>query len=196
MKISHQRTRVALYHPLRRTASLSVGLYIYPLLARAYPRRRELAPLWFPTSLMMVACYRHPHKLWPSILLCCSLSTLLGCLLLSSVDDTTFTSVAINIIEAIVGALLMRKLLPNYNPLQNLQDWVRLAVSCALIPPLVGGALVLMLAPGDEPLQTLIVWVQSEAIGALALVPLGMLYKITICCATATRSCCWKPSPR
>lgn len=178
MKISHQRTRVALYHPLRRTASLSVLAFIFTLFSLELTRAgASLAPLWFPTSLMMVACYRHPHKLWPWILLCCSLSTLLGCLLLSSVDDTTFTSVAINIIEAIVGALLMRKLLPNYNPLQNLQDWVRLAVSCALVPPLVGGALVLMLAPGDEPLQTLIVWVQSEAIGALALVPLGMLYK-------------------
>ena len=149
MKISQQRTRVALYHPLRRTASLSVLAFIFTLFSLELTRAgASLAPLWFPTSLMMVACYRHPHKLWPSILLCCSLSTLLGVLLLSSVDDTTFTSVAINIIEAIVGALLMRKLLPNYNPLQNLQDWVRLAGSCALIPPLVGGALVLMLAGG------------------------------------------------
>jgi integral membrane sensor domain MASE1 len=49
---------------------------------------------------------------------------------------------AINIIEACVGALLLRKLLPWYNPLQNLGDWVRLAIGSALIPPLVGGVLV------------------------------------------------------
>jgi integral membrane sensor domain MASE1 len=46
---------------------------------------------------------------------------------------------AINIIEACIGALLLRKLLPWYNPLQNLNDWVRLAIGSALIPPLVGG---------------------------------------------------------
>ncbi|WP_053075912.1 diguanylate cyclase [Pluralibacter gergoviae] len=178
MKISHQRTRVMLYHPLRRTASLSVLTFIFTLFSLELTHAgASLAPLWFPTSLMTVACYRHPLKMWPYILICCPLSILLACQLVSSVDATTFPSLAINIIEAIIGALLMRKLLPNYNPLQNLQDWGRLAFSCALVPPLVGGALVLMLAPGDEPLQTLIVWMQSEAIGALALVPLGMLYK-------------------
>ena len=178
MKVSHQRTRVALVHPLRRTACLSALAFALSLFSLELTLAgASLAPLWFPTSLMMVACYRHPLKMWPPILLCCSLSIFLACLLVSSVDTTTFPSLIINVVEAIVGALLLRRLLPHYNPLQNLQDWGRLAFSCALVPPLVGGALVLMLAPGSEPLQTVFIWIQSEAIGALALVPLGLLYK-------------------
>jgi integral membrane sensor domain MASE1 len=37
-------------------------------------------------------------------------------------------------------------LLPWYNPLQNLNDWIRLAIGSALVPPLVGGILVSLLA--------------------------------------------------
>ena len=178
MKILQKRARVTLYHPLRRAASLGVLTFIFTFFSLELTRYgASLAPLWFPTSLMMVACYRHRRKMWPLILTGCSLSTFLACLLLSSVDATTLPSMAINVVEAVVGALLLRRLLPGYNPLQNLQDWVRLAFSCVVVPPLVGGALAVMLLPGGEPLQTLFVWVQSEAIGALALVPLGMLYK-------------------
>ncbi|WP_190323666.1 MASE1 domain-containing protein, partial [Enterobacter hormaechei] len=78
-----------------------------------------------------------------------------------------------NVIEAIIGAVLLRKLLPWYNPLQNLNDWIRLAIGSALVPPLVGGILMTLLIPGPEPLRNFIVWVLSESIGALALVPLG-----------------------
>lgn len=45
------------------------------------------------------------------------------------------------------------------------------------MPPLVGGVLVYLLVPGPEPLRNFLVWVLSEAIGALALVPLGLLFK-------------------
>jgi PAS domain S-box-containing protein len=83
----------------------------------------------------------------------------------------------INIIEACIGALLLRKLLPWYNPLQNLNDWVRLAFGSALVPPLIGGILVHFIVPGPEPLRNFLVWVLSESIGALALVPLGLLFK-------------------
>ncbi|WP_204267403.1 MASE1 domain-containing protein, partial [Escherichia coli] len=72
------------------------------------------------------------------------------------------TYTAINIIEATVGALLLRKLLPWYNPLQNLNDWVRLALGSALVPPLVGGVLVHFLVPSAEPLRNFLVWVLSE----------------------------------
>lgn len=45
------------------------------------------------------------------------------------------------------------------------------------MPPLVGGVLVHFLVPSAEPLRNFLVWVLSEAIGALALVPLGLLFK-------------------
>ncbi|MBL3926526.1 histidine kinase, partial [Bacteroides thetaiotaomicron] len=43
--------------------------------------------------------------------------------------------------------------------------------------PLLGGVLVVLLTPGDDPLRAFLIWVLSESIGALALVPLGLLFK-------------------
>jgi integral membrane sensor domain MASE1 len=40
---------------------------------------------------------------------------------------------------------------PWYNPLQNLNDWIRLAIGSALMPPLVGGVLVSFLFPARSP---------------------------------------------
>lgn len=58
-------------------------------------------------------------------------SGLVDALFWSSINPT-YT--AINVVEAVVGALLLRKLLPWYNPLQNLNDWIRTAIGSALIP--------------------------------------------------------------
>jgi integral membrane sensor domain MASE1 len=73
--------------------------------------------------------------------------------------------------------MLLRKLLPWYNPLQNLNDWARLAFGSAVVPPLLGGVLMWMLLPKETTLNTFLIWVLSESIGALALVPLGLLFK-------------------
>ena len=63
------------------------------------------------------------------------------------------TWTTINIVEAVVGAVLLRKLLPWYNPLQNLADWLRLALGSAIVPPLLGGVLVVLLTPGRRSSQ-------------------------------------------
>lgn len=52
-----------------------------------------------------------------------------------------------------------------------------MAIATALIPPLLSGIVVASLTPGGNALQTLLVWMLSDASGALALVPLGMLIR-------------------
>ena len=49
--------------------------------------------------------------------------------------------------------MLLRKLLPWYNPLQNLNDWARLAFGSAVFPPLLGGILMWLLLPKDASLD-------------------------------------------
>lgn len=126
---------------------------------------------------MMVAFYRHAGRMWPGIALSCSLGNIAASILLFSTSSLNMTWTTINIVEAVVGAVLLRKLLPWYNPLQNLADWLRLALGSAIVPPLLGGVLVVLLTPGDDPLRAFLIWVLSESIGALALVPLGLLFK-------------------
>lgn len=165
-------------HPALRLASLGLVTFIFTLFSLELTQLGTLlAPLWFPTSVMMVAFYRHSRKMWPAIAVVCTLGNVAASLVLFPLQQLNLIYSAINVVEAVVGGLLLRKLLPHYNPLQNLQDWIRLAIGSALIPPLVGGLLVYLLAAGDNPLQALIVWTLSEAIGALALVPIGLLFK-------------------
>lgn len=66
---------------------------------------------------------------------------------------------------------------PVVQPAAESERLIRVAIGSALVPPLMGGILVSLLAPGSEPLRNFFVWVLSEAIGALALVPLGLLFK-------------------
>ena len=131
---------------------------------------------------MMVAFYRHAGRSnGRGIALSCSLGNIAASILLfHQLAEHDWTT--INIVEAVVGAVLLRKLLPWYNPLQNLTDWLRLALGSAIVPPLLGGLIVLLTA-GDDPPQGILIWVLSESIGALALVPLGLLFKTTLSAA-------------
>ena len=178
MSKQFQHVLVTLPHPLLRLASLGLVAFIFTLFSLELSRfGTQLAPLWFPTSIMMVAFYRHAGKMWPGIALACSFGSIGASLLFFPGDSLNYTYTTINIIEAVVGAMLLRKLLPWYNPLQNLNDWARLALGSAVIPPLLGGALMWLLLPEGTSLNTFLIWMLSESIGALALVPLGLLFK-------------------
>lgn len=111
------------------------------------------------------------------IAVACSLGSIGASLTLFPAASLNFSWTAINIIEAATGAILLRKLLPSYNPLQNLNDWFRLAIGSAVIPPLLGGLLFWLIAPEAVASKAFLIWVLSEAIGALTLVPLGLLFK-------------------
>lgn len=177
MNKQYQRVLVTT-HILYYDLSVWAGhLYLYLIFAGAHPLRHPAGPLWFPTAIMMVAFYRHAGKMWPGIATACSFGNILASWMLFSRGSVSLIYPAVNVIEAVIGALFLRKWLPWYNPLQNLNDWIRVAIGSALVPPLMGGILVSLLAPGSEPLRNFFVWVLSEAIGALALVPLGLLFK-------------------
>lgn len=178
MKEQYQRVLVTTSHPGLRLISLGLLSFIFTLFSLELIRFGTIiAPLWFPTSIMMVAFYRHAGRMWPGIALACALGNIAATALIFSLAYVNLRYTAINIVEAAIGAVLLRKLLPGYNPLQNLADWVRLALGSAVIPPLLGGLLALLLVPTETPLRTFLVWILSEAVGAMALVPIGLLFK-------------------
>ncbi|WP_437887493.1 diguanylate cyclase [Phytobacter sp. V91] len=178
MKKQHQRVLITTPYPLLRLISLGLLSFIFTLFSLELTRfGTVLAPLWFPTALMMVAFYRHAGRMWPGIAAVCSAGSLIAWGFLFSFASINLWYTLINIVEAVTGAILLRKLLPWYNPLQNLNDWVKLAIGSALIPPLLGGVLVCLLVGSDNIVRTFLVWVLSESIGALALVPIGLLFK-------------------
>ncbi|MDU4996470.1 MAG: diguanylate cyclase [Enterobacteriaceae bacterium] len=178
MMKQNQRVLMATPNLILRLLSLGLLSFIFSLFSLQLTRfGTHLSPLWFPSALMMVAFYRHAGKMWPGIAVVCSLGSVAATIQLFSISSVNIWYTVINVIEAVTGAMLLRKFLPWYNPLQNLSDWIRLAISSALIPPLLGGILVCLLVPTDNLVRTFMLWVLSEAIGALALVPIGVLFK-------------------
>ncbi|MDI7688372.1 MASE1 domain-containing protein, partial [Cronobacter malonaticus] len=178
IKKKNKQELAATPHPLLRLASLGLLTYIFTLFSLELTLFDTLlAPLWFPTSIMMVAFFRHALRLWVPIALVCGAGTVLATLTLFPPAHLELSYTAINIVEALVGAVLLRKLLPWYNPLKNLNNWLRLAFASAVVPPLVGCFLLTALSDGHVTLRLALVWILSETIGALALVPLGLLFK-------------------
>ncbi|WP_105636313.1 diguanylate cyclase [Cronobacter dublinensis] len=177
-KKKNKQELAATPHPLLRLISLGLLSYIFTLFSLELTLYDTLlAPLWFPTSIMMVAFFRHALRMWVPIALVCGAGTVLATLTLFPPGDLEPLYTVINIVEALVGATLLRKLLPWYNPLKNLNNWLRLALASAVVPPLVGGCLLAAISEHEVTLRVFLVWILSETIGALALVPLGLLFK-------------------
>ncbi|EOC0210092.1 diguanylate cyclase [Cronobacter dublinensis] len=177
-KKKNKQELAATPHPLLRLVSLGLLTYIFTLFSLELTLYDTLlAPLWFPTSIMMVAFFRHALRMWVPIALVCGAGTVLATLTLFPPGHLEPLYTVINIIEALVGATLLRKLLPWYNPLKNLNNWLRLALASAVLPPLVGGCMLAVISEHEVTLRVFLVWILSETIGALALVPLGLLFK-------------------
>lgn len=87
MSKQSQHVLIALPHPLLHLVSLWFSLvYLHPSLELSQ-FGTQLAPLWFPTSIMMVAFYRHAGRMWPGIALSCSLGNIAASILLFSTSS-------------------------------------------------------------------------------------------------------------
>ena len=74
MSKQSQHVLIALPHPLLHLVSLGLVSFIFTLFSLELSQfGTQLAPLWFPTSIMMVAFYRHAGRMWPGVALICSL---------------------------------------------------------------------------------------------------------------------------
>ena len=64
MSKQSQHVLIALPHPLLHLVSLGLVSFIFTLFSLELSQfGTQLAPLWFPTSIMMVAFYRHAELL-------------------------------------------------------------------------------------------------------------------------------------
>lgn len=92
MSKQSQHVLIALPHPLLHLVSLGLVSFIFTLFSLELSQfGTQLAPLWFPTSIMMVAFYRHAGRMWPGIALSCSLGNIAASILLFSTSLLNMT---------------------------------------------------------------------------------------------------------
>lgn len=159
---------------------VSVVVFLLALFCIQLSERSEnLAPLWFPTAVLMVALFHHPSRYWSWQLLSAGVCIVAANFILYGVSWFPLPLTAINLAESTVGAWLLRRFLQPKDPLNNLFSWLKFSICTVIVVPLLSGlAAAWYLSPQNGSFtQVLTVWFMSEAIGMLALGPVGLLYR-------------------
>lgn len=166
--------------PLLHITITSIVVFLLAIFCiRLSEQSENLAPLWFPTAVLMVALFHHPIRYWSLQLLAAGICIVAANFILYGVSWFPLPLTFINLAESAVGAWLLRKLLQPKDPLNNLFSWLKFSVCTVIIVPLLSGlAAAWYLSPHNGNFtQVLTVWFMSEAIGMLALGPVGLLYR-------------------
>ncbi|WP_145492230.1 diguanylate cyclase [Yersinia rohdei] len=139
----------------------------------------NLAPLWFPTAVLVMALFHQPLRYWWWQLLTAGICIISANFVLYGISWFPLPLTLLNIAESAAGAWLLRKFLPAKDPLNNLFSWLKFLICSVVAVPLLSGlAAAWYLSPQNGNFtQVLTVWFMSEAIGMLALGPVGLLYR-------------------
>lgn len=159
-------------------AALIVFLLAYVCLTLA-AESSHFTPLWFPTAAIIMLLYHAPLRSWPLPLLFSGISICVASFILFGPSWFPVKLTLINLLEASACTLLLLRVLHSGDPLNGLASWLKF-VSCAVIlMPLVSAFLATSLVPqlGQTFWQPFSTWFISEAIGVLALTPIGLVYR-------------------
>lgn len=137
----------------------------------------RISPLWFASALMTIVVFRSPSRHAPLLLLSCVAGTALANALIIGPQLANLSFTFINLLQAIIGGVLLRILLKRQAPLNSLLDWLRFVLSVGILTPLLGGLLAVWAfrISSEETLSFLYTWVISEIVGMLALGPVLLL---------------------
>lgn len=177
----------AAHHPIKPTGSilshsLLTAMIVFLLAYLCLTLSAEsshFTPLWFPTAAVIMLLYHQPPRAWPLPLLFSGISMCIASFMLFGVEWFPVKLTMINLLEATVCTLLLRRILQPEDPLNGLASWLKF-VGCAVIfTPMFSALLAATLAPepGETFWQPFSTWFISEAVGVLALAPIGLVYR-------------------
>ncbi|AHG18990.1 diguanylate cyclase [Chania multitudinisentens RB-25] len=136
-------------------------------------------PLWFPTAAIIMFLYRHPLRSWPLPLLLSGISICLASFILFGFSWLPVKLTLINLLEATVCTLLLRRVLHPTDPLNGLASWLKFVVCAVIFTPMLSAFLAASWVPqpGQPFWHPFSIWFISEAIGVLSLAPIGLVYQ-------------------
>lgn len=139
----------------------------------------HFTPLWFPTAAIITVLYRHSPQQWGLPLLASGVAIVTASTLLYGFSWLPVKLSLINLLEAVVCTLLLRRMLLPDDPLNSLASWLKFVVCAVIFTPLFSALLAAWWAPAPEQSfwQSFNTWFISEAIGVLSLAPIGLVYR-------------------
>lgn len=177
----------AMHHPTTPKSSLLthsllmaivVFLLAYLCLTLSTESSR-FTPLWFPTAAIITLLYRHPPYHWLLPLLLCGASICTASFMLFGFSWFPVKLTLINLLEATVCTLLLRRVLQPADPLNGLASWLKFVICAVIFTPMFSALLATSwtIQLGQSFWQSFSTWFISEAVGVLALAPIGLVYR-------------------
>ncbi|MEJ5078835.1 diguanylate cyclase [Erwinia sp. MYb535] len=139
----------------------------------------QISPLWFSTALMTIVVFRNPSRDLPVLLMSCVLGVTCANALVLGMSFSNLKFPLVNLLQALMGGILLRHLLDRRAPLNSLYSWCKMVVSIGLFTPLAGGLLATWILDinGHASFRFFTTWTISEVIGMLALGPVCLLWQ-------------------
>ncbi|WP_410014075.1 diguanylate cyclase [Sodalis sp. C49] len=136
-----------------------------------------LSPLWLVTAVMLSVLFSCPWRRWPAMILCCALAVIAAHRLMAEDMPAALPLIGISFAEAACGAWLLKWTLDPLDPLDGIVPWMTFFLIAVLLIPFLGAlAAGFLAAPAHIGFMAFAPqWFTAEAIGILALTPVGML---------------------
>lgn len=166
------------------TSSLLLGMSIC-LLALAcmsiIQKSSSLAGLWLPTALLIPVLFHHNYRDWLPLMCAAALGIAAANMTLGTPLLRYLPYLLNNLIEASLCAALLRRMLPQQDPLSGLGSWVKFLLIAVVFCPLVSSVIMMLfimhIHSPAELQSRFATWYMSEAVAILALTPLGLIYQ-------------------
>ncbi|WP_380179216.1 diguanylate cyclase [Kalamiella sp. sgz302252] len=139
----------------------------------------HISPLWLPTALMTMIVFRYPPRALPVLLGSCTLAIIAANALFVGHALIVLAFPLINLIQALLGGALLRRLLDKHAPLDSLAGWSKMVLATGIFMPLLGALLACQALSftGEASFHFFLTWAISETIGMLALGPVCLLWQ-------------------
>lgn len=138
-----------------------------------------LSPLWLATAAMLSALFACPWRYWPAMIFSCGLAVVAAHKLMAVNIPAALPLICVSLAEAALGAWLLKCTLNPLDPLDGIMPWLKFFLIGVLLVPALGA-----LAAGYfsnrshiDYLTFVPRWFTAEAIGVLALTPVGLLFR-------------------
>ena len=137
-----------------------------------------VAFLWFATALLIARLTTASRRRWPMIVGVSAIGSALASGLIGVGWVAAGPLAVVNTGEAVLSALLLRRLTGEGDPLKSLAWMVQFVVAVGLVGPIVGAsgaAATMAWAVGYEPSATAVRWFIGHSLGAITFTPVLLL---------------------
>ncbi len=162
------------------TVFAGVGYFLIARLSYAFLIEPEgIAPFWLGSGFSLAMLLLHDKTRWLAVLVGIFIACMIGNLMSDYALLTSFGLSAANLVEPVIGALLIQRFFPLATTLADPREvlgFFLAALICCTAGAVVGGTTVSLAYPGAEFTQIGSLWLADDILGILIVTPLILAF--------------------